>query len=70
MPVGLAESTVCRLTRGAALRHATCRGSPAAVLTVNLKGGDYLPRIFGPAGHVILHRVDLLLRGIRGVFRR
>jgi nitric oxide reductase activation protein len=41
---------------------------------VDLKGGDYLPRIFGPNGHVILHRVDLfpsaLLGVIREIFRR
>ncbi|HEX8358939.1 MAG TPA: VWA domain-containing protein, partial [Longimicrobium sp.] len=43
-------------------------------LTIDLKGGDYLPRIFGPSGHVILHRLDLLptalLSVIREIFRR
>jgi nitric oxide reductase NorD protein len=42
-------------------------------LTIDLKGGDYLPRIFGPTGHVVLHRLDLLptalLSVIRGIFR-
>jgi nitric oxide reductase NorD protein len=38
-------------------------------LTVDLKGGDYLPRIFGPTGHVILHRVDLLPGALLGVIR-
>jgi nitric oxide reductase NorD protein len=43
-------------------------------LTIDLKGGDYLPRIFGPTGHVVLHRLDLLptalLSVIREIFRR
>ncbi len=57
-----------------AIAEARSSGIHPFCLTVDLKGGDYLPRIFGPTGHVILHRVDMLpgalLGVIRAIFRR
>ena len=52
-----------------AIAEARGGGIHPLCLTVDLKGGDYLPRIFGPTGHVILHRVDLLRGASLGVIR-
>jgi nitric oxide reductase NorD protein len=52
-----------------AIAEARASGIHPFCLTVDLKGGDYLPRIFGPTGHVILHRVDLLPGALLGVIR-
>lgn len=43
-----------------AIADARGNGIRPFCVTVDLKGGSYLPRIFGPTGYVILHRVDLL----------
>ena len=52
-----------------AIGEARSSGIHPFCLTVDLKGGDYLPRIFGPTGHVILHRLDLLPGALVGVIR-
>lgn len=53
-----------------AIAEARGSGIHPFCLTVDLRGGDYLPRIFGPTGHVILHRVDLLPGALLGVIRQ
>ena len=52
-----------------AIAEARASGVHPFCLTVDLKGGDYLPRIFGPTGHVVLNRLDLLPGALVGVIR-
>jgi len=56
-----------------AVSEARAAGIFPFCLTVDVKAADYLPRIFGLAGHMILHRPEhlpmALLKVVRGLLR-